>query len=198
MMMGVEIFIAKHGRKELWQLDSVDAKIIANLKDMSLQRPHLLWLWLRFAQLNSVSLVWKRNPTFEFNGIRVLRCQNMFFSFWVTAATYSCFTSGNRMLWAWGRLNLCLDLQGTKVLSSYSLEFIVIWKLRIALDDELLQVYYFDLAHYANLAQPGKSSIASTKCCYRSRTANSNTVNSKFHLIQSFNQDFARFLSFHV
>ena len=33
---------------------------------------------------------------------------------------------------------------------------------------------------------------------YRSGTANSNTVNSKFHLIRSFNQDFARFLSFHV
>ena len=33
---------------------------------------------------------------------------------------------------------------------------------------------------------------------YRSGTANSNTVYSKFHLIRSFNQDFARFLSFHV
>ena len=34
--------------------------------------------------------------------------------------------------------------------------------------------------------------------CYRLGTANSNTVNSKFHLIRSFNQDFAIFLSFHV
>ena len=33
---------------------------------------------------------------------------------------------------------------------------------------------------------------------YRSGTVNSNTVNSKFHLIQSFFDIFARFLSFHV
>ena len=33
---------------------------------------------------------------------------------------------------------------------------------------------------------------------YRSGTANSNTVNSKFHLIRSLSEDFARFLSFHV
>ena len=33
---------------------------------------------------------------------------------------------------------------------------------------------------------------------YRSGTLNSNTVNSKFHLIRSFFQIFARFLSFHV
>ena len=33
---------------------------------------------------------------------------------------------------------------------------------------------------------------------YRSGTVNSNTVNSKFHLIQSFFEIFARFLSFHV
>ena len=33
---------------------------------------------------------------------------------------------------------------------------------------------------------------------YRSGTVNSNTVNSKFHLIRSFFEIFARFLSFHV
>ena len=33
---------------------------------------------------------------------------------------------------------------------------------------------------------------------YRSGTFNSNTVNSKFHLIRSFFEIFARFLSFHV
>ena len=33
---------------------------------------------------------------------------------------------------------------------------------------------------------------------YRSGTVNSNTVNSKFHLIRSFCEIFARFLSFHV
>ena len=33
---------------------------------------------------------------------------------------------------------------------------------------------------------------------YRLDTANSNTVNLKFHLIQSLDQLFARFLSFHV
>ena len=40
--------------------------------------------------------------------------------------------------------------------------------------------------------------IDMNKTLYRSGTANWNTVNSKFHLIRSFNQDFARFLSFHV
>ena len=33
---------------------------------------------------------------------------------------------------------------------------------------------------------------------YRSGTLNSNTVNSKFHLIRGFFEIFARFLSFHV
>ena len=33
---------------------------------------------------------------------------------------------------------------------------------------------------------------------YRSGTVNSKTVNSKFHLIRSFFEIFARFLSFHV
>ena len=33
---------------------------------------------------------------------------------------------------------------------------------------------------------------------YRSGTLNSNTVNSKFHLIRSFFEIFARLLSFHV
>ena len=33
--------------------------------------------------------------------------------------------------------------------------------------------------------------------CYRSGTVNSNTVNSKFHLIRSFFEYLARFLSFH-
>ena len=33
---------------------------------------------------------------------------------------------------------------------------------------------------------------------YRSGMVNSNTVNSKFHLIRSFCEIFARFLSFHV
>ena len=33
---------------------------------------------------------------------------------------------------------------------------------------------------------------------YRSGTVNPNTVNSKFHLIRSFFEIFARFLSFHV
>ena len=34
--------------------------------------------------------------------------------------------------------------------------------------------------------------------CYRSGTVNSNTVNSKFHLIRSCCEYLARFLSFHV
>ena len=35
-------------------------------------------------------------------------------------------------------------------------------------------------------------------CLYRSGTLNSNTVNSKFHLIRSFFEILARILSFHV
>ena len=35
-------------------------------------------------------------------------------------------------------------------------------------------------------------------CLYRSGTPNSNTVNSKFHLIRSFFEILARILSFHV
>ena len=40
--------------------------------------------------------------------------------------------------------------------------------------------------------------VVSIKPCDRSGTLNSNTVNSKFHLIRSFFEIFARFLSFHV
>ena len=36
------------------------------------------------------------------------------------------------------------------------------------------------------------------KCKYRSGTVNSNTVNSKFHLIRSYCEYLARILSFHV
>ena len=43
-----------------------------------------------------------------------------------------------------------------------------------------------------------KKWIYVVKSNYRSGTVNSNTVNSKFHLIRSFSQIFARFLSFHV
>ena len=41
-----------------------------------------------------------------------------------------------------------------------------------------------------------RDSVESTE--YRSDTANSNTVNSKFHLIRSLGEDLARFLLFHV
>ena len=37
-----------------------------------------------------------------------------------------------------------------------------------------------------------------TLTCYRSGTVNSNTVNSKFHLIRSYCEYLARILSFHV
>ena len=43
-----------------------------------------------------------------------------------------------------------------------------------------------------------KRSLADVTIHYRSGTVNSNTVNSKFHLIRSFCEIFARFLSFHV
>ena len=45
--------------------------------------------------------------------------------------------------------------------------------------------------YYCNVSQHDQA-------YYRSGTLNSNTVNSKFHLIQSFFEIFTRFLSFHV
>ena len=41
-------------------------------------------------------------------------------------------------------------------------------------------------------------SLNTVKIVYRSGTVDLNTVNSKFHLIRSFFEIFARFLSFHV
>ena len=49
-----------------------------------------------------------------------------------------------------------------------------------------------------DLSYPPPLSIFVLDYQYRSGTANSNTVNSKFHLIQSLDHFFARFLSFHV
>ena len=43
-----------------------------------------------------------------------------------------------------------------------------------------------------------KFQFAYNQSIYRLGTVNSNTVNSKFHLIQSFFEIFATFLSFHV
>ena len=44
----------------------------------------------------------------------------------------------------------------------------------------------------------GQARVQDKVCHYRSGTVNSNTVNSKFHLIQSFFEIFATFLLFHV
>ena len=44
----------------------------------------------------------------------------------------------------------------------------------------------------------GEGSHDRPSASYRSGTFNSNTVNSKFHLIRSLFEIFARFLSFHV
>ena len=52
-------------------------------------------------------------------------------------------------------------------------------------------MFYFELSGNSNYKIHCNSN-------YRSDTANSNTVNSKFHLIRSLSEDFARFLSFHV
>ena len=51
-----------------------------------------------------------------------------------------------------------------------------------------------------SIRQPGAMVMFTRedKMKYRSGTLNSNTVNSKFHLIRSFFEIFARFLSFHV
>ena len=48
------------------------------------------------------------------------------------------------------------------------------------------------------LDQPRLISKVFVPILYRSGTVNSNTVNSKFHLMRSFFEIFARFLSFHV
>ena len=54
----------------------------------------------------------------------------------------------------------------------------------------------FQLALINNLLKKHEIIFSHEFC--RSGTLNSNTVNSKFHLIRSFFQIFARFLSFHV
>ena len=48
------------------------------------------------------------------------------------------------------------------------------------------------------LSESESESECESESEYRSGTLNSNTVNSKFHLIRSFFEIFARFLSFHV
>ena len=49
-----------------------------------------------------------------------------------------------------------------------------------------------------NCLKANKHMFCNKKLWYRSGTVNSNTVNSKFHLIQSFFEILARILSFHV
>ena len=54
------------------------------------------------------------------------------------------------------------------------------------------------LVQYSILAKHFELNIRTWFYFYRSGTLNSNTVNPKFHLIRSFFEIFARFLSFHV
>ena len=56
----------------------------------------------------------------------------------------------------------------------------------------------FTLPDSDTIPIPFRTASQMAKMYYRSGTANSKTVNSKFHLIRSFCEIFARFLSFHV
>ena len=60
------------------------------------------------------------------------------------------------------------------------------------------QLNYIVLKHVNWVHINSSSCLFITEIDYRSGTVNSNTVNSKFHLIRSFCEIFARFLSFHV
>ena len=74
-----------------------------------------------------------------------------------------------------------------------------IWQIRQSMLDlfifwfQLLVIFWLSVSFYL----PARLS-AHLKLRYRSGTVNSNTANSKFHLIRSFCEIFARFLSFHV
>ena len=56
----------------------------------------------------------------------------------------------------------------------------------------------FDEVREKPLAPPEVGIFPDGPSVYRSGTVNSNTVNSKFHLIRSFFEIFATFLLFHV
>ena len=60
-----------------------------------------------------------------------------------------------------------------------------------------LMLHLLDIIIYENIYRSILRSSGS-HFKYRSGTVNSNTVNSKFHLIRSFFEIFARFLLFHV
>ena len=66
----------------------------------------------------------------------------------------------------------------------------------ILIDIQILLIF---LNHFKNIKKfLIDSHVKASGRIYRLGTVNSNTVNSKFHLIQSFFEIFARFLSFHV
>ena len=58
--------------------------------------------------------------------------------------------------------------------------------------------YSYDLEQEMKMSNFDVNKYVLNCALYRLGTLNSNTVNSKFHLIQSFFEIFARFLSFHV
>ena len=65
--------------------------------------------------------------------------------------------------------------------------------------DLLLNKHYFlRLKHILHSTDYLANLQIQSKDWYRSGTVNLNTVNSKFHLIQSFCEIFARFILFHV
>ena len=75
------------------------------------------------------------------------------------------------------------------------------------LQNEFTNIHFFDSMRICStwpcLAASFHVFLTECQCCllhvyYRSGTLNSNTVNSKFHLIRSFFQILARILSFHV
>ena len=77
----------------------------------------------------------------------------------------------------------------------------IIWKysqdlfnIKVGVNNNLRKSQHELLARITNKFNDSSLVLSS----YRSGTVNSNTVNSKFHLIRSFCEIFARFLSFHV
>ena len=88
-------------------------------------------------------------------------------------------------------LSACL-LVCLSVCFDKSLSFAKYFFLEFYLNFYLFQLYFFAVGHH--LAQYVNIILT----IYRSATLNSNTVNSKYHLIQSFFEIFARFLSLHV
>ena len=95
---------------------------------------------------------------------------------------------------------LRLEIDGIEIDSMKNTKFLGLW-----LDSHLnwsmqMSKLFTKIKQNKALLRLGKNLLTeqARKLVYTSGTLNSNTVNSKFHLIRSFFEIFARFLSFHV